>query len=231
MTVGTKSILFGAHQFAIHPWFVARAWWRLYGFPWDPRLWVAFAVHDLGYWGSPNMDGPEGELHVEWGANLMNALFDRAPDRTCAVCWGNVWYQPEGGGWVATCGRCYARAFRWRDLCLYHSRFYAKRDGKPFSRLCVADKLAVALTPAWLYLPLVRLTGEAREYMTRDSRQDSKNWTPERSDDRVWFARTQAWCRAWAVEHRDGRDDTWTPPPLVGGARGGKTDRLNGGAR
>ncbi len=29
--VGTRSLLFGAHQFAIHPWFVAAAWWRLYG--------------------------------------------------------------------------------------------------------------------------------------------------------------------------------------------------------
>jgi hypothetical protein len=31
MTVGTRSVLYGAHQFAIHPWFVAAAWWRLYG--------------------------------------------------------------------------------------------------------------------------------------------------------------------------------------------------------
>ena len=62
MNVGTRSLLFGVHQFAIHPWFVAAAWWRLYGFPFDPRLWVAFFVHDLGYWGKPNMDGAEGDL-------------------------------------------------------------------------------------------------------------------------------------------------------------------------
>ena len=37
MKIGTRSVLFGAHQFATHPWFVAAAWWRLYGFPWDPR--------------------------------------------------------------------------------------------------------------------------------------------------------------------------------------------------
>jgi hypothetical protein len=30
MKVGTKSVLFGAHQFATHPWFVAAAWWKLY---------------------------------------------------------------------------------------------------------------------------------------------------------------------------------------------------------
>ena len=68
MTIGTKSVLFGAHCFFLRPWFVAVAWWRLYGFPWDPRLWVAFFVHDLGYVGKPNMDGPEGEEHPLLGA-------------------------------------------------------------------------------------------------------------------------------------------------------------------
>lgn len=71
MKVGTKSVLFGAHCFFIHPVFVFIAWWKLYGFPWDPRLWVAFFVHDLGYWGKPNMDGPEGKSHVELGAKIM----------------------------------------------------------------------------------------------------------------------------------------------------------------
>ena len=65
MRIGTKSILFGAHCFFLHPWFVALGWWKLYGFPFDPRLWVAFAVHDFGYIGKPNMDGKEGETHVE----------------------------------------------------------------------------------------------------------------------------------------------------------------------
>ncbi len=71
MKVGTKSVLFGAHCFLIHPVIVFIAWWKLYGFPWDPRLWIAFFVHDLGYWGKPNMDGPEGESHVEFGAKIM----------------------------------------------------------------------------------------------------------------------------------------------------------------
>src|SRR3989304_6702871 len=114
MKVGTKSVLFGAHQFMIHPWFVGSAWTKLYGFPWDPRLWVAFFVHDVGYIGKPNMDGPEGETHVEFGANIMGKFFGK----------------------------------EWKDFCLYHSRFYAKRDGAKFSRLCPADKLGVALTPS-----------------------------------------------------------------------------------
>src|SRR5882757_8921986 len=76
VTIGTKSVLFGAHCFFLHPWFVAAGWCKLYGFPWDPRLWVAFFVHDLGYLGKPNMDGPEGESHPEFGAKVMGFLFD-----------------------------------------------------------------------------------------------------------------------------------------------------------
>jgi hypothetical protein len=49
MRVGTKSVIFGVHSILVHPFFVACAWSSLYGFPWDPRLWVAFFVHDLGY--------------------------------------------------------------------------------------------------------------------------------------------------------------------------------------
>lgn len=33
MKVGTKSLLFGAHNIFIHPFLVFIAWWRLYGFP------------------------------------------------------------------------------------------------------------------------------------------------------------------------------------------------------
>lgn len=77
MKVGTKSVLFGAHCFLIHPILIFIAWWKIYGFPWDPRLWMAFIVHDLGYVGKPNMDGEEGELHPYWGAWFMGILFGR----------------------------------------------------------------------------------------------------------------------------------------------------------
>ena len=82
MRVGTKSVLFGAHCFFLHPFFVARAWASLYGFPWDIRLWFAFFLHDIGYLGKPNMDGPEGERHPEIGAAIMRWLFGGR--------WGNL---------------------------------------------------------------------------------------------------------------------------------------------
>ena len=75
MKIGTKSLLFGAHQFALHPLFLALAWGKLYGLPLDPRLWVAFVVHDWGYWGKSNMDGDEGQSHPELGGRIMGRLF------------------------------------------------------------------------------------------------------------------------------------------------------------
>jgi hypothetical protein len=54
---------------------VAAGWTRLYGFPFDPRLWCAFFLHDIGYVGKTNMDGREGEAHPALGAAIMRRLF------------------------------------------------------------------------------------------------------------------------------------------------------------
>lgn len=200
MTVGTKSVLFGAHCFFIHPFFVAWAWWKLYGFPWDPRLWVAFFVHDLGYWGSPNMDGPEGEEHPRWGARLMSTLFDGRPIGL------NGWtYRADDGtclGW-------------WGRFTLYHSRFLAKKHGERPSRLCIADKLAICLTPAWIYLPMARASREIHEYMADAHHEGDGRYASmgidTRSGQREWYDSMRAYMRRWVEEHRDGREDTWTP--------------------
>lgn len=181
MTVGTKSVLFGAHCFFLHPWFVAWAWWKLYGFPLDPRLWAAFFVHDLGYLGKPNMDGEEGERHVELGARIMGWLFDR----------------PGTGR-------------RWHDFTIYHSRYWAKKAGQPPSRLCFADKLSFPLTPAWLYLPLVTLSGEILEYLKNAQKATSAHWTPTGYDKRLWHSQLSRYMTRWVEEHRSGAEDTWT---------------------
>lgn len=62
--------MYGAHQFILHPAFVAAAWTKLYGFPFDPRLWVCFIVHDWGYWGCGNLDGLAGKMHPRVGARI-----------------------------------------------------------------------------------------------------------------------------------------------------------------
>ncbi len=74
MTIGTRSVLLGVHCPLVHTWFVAFAWWKLYGMPLDPRLWIAFATHDLGYIGKADMDGESGERHVELGAKIMGVF-------------------------------------------------------------------------------------------------------------------------------------------------------------
>lgn len=150
MKIGTKSLLFGYHQFLFHPLMVAISWWRLYGFPFDPRLWVAFLVHDIGYWGKPNMDGPEGETHPVVGAQIMHRLFD----------WPRIKNYPlQKGGY----SRDYN--YRWLHFTLFHSRFYAKGCSQPTSKLCRADKAVILILPWWIQLGLMNATGEIHEYM------------------------------------------------------------------
>jgi hypothetical protein len=77
LALGSRSLLFGVHQVFIHPWMVAKAWTRLYGFPWDVRLWLCFLVHDWGYWGCPDMDGELGKKHPLRGARIVKWLLGR----------------------------------------------------------------------------------------------------------------------------------------------------------
>jgi hypothetical protein len=73
MNVGTKSLLFGVHQFIWHPITVLLAWIELYGRPTWKEL-VCIIIHDWGYWGKPNMDGAEGSSHPEKGAKIAANL-------------------------------------------------------------------------------------------------------------------------------------------------------------
>lgn len=205
MKVGTKSVLIGAHCFFIHPLVLALAWYKLYG--WgkvhdryvgavslkNPLLWICFFVHDLGYWGKPNMDGDEGEVHPYWGAEFMQKvyLFFR--------------WNPE-------------KAAMWFAFSLYHSRFLSKRHGRNPSLLCAADKLAIALEPWWFYLPRVWITGEVWEYYSLAKISEGKyagevRMMPDGVDPdslKGWCLGMQRYCRAWAFEHKDGKQDTWT---------------------
>lgn len=177
MRVGLKSLLGGAHCFALHPFFVAWGWAKLYGFPWDPRLWAAFFLHDLGYFKCCEMDGDEGEKHVLLGAKIMSWLFGS----------------------------------KWGSECIRHSRDWCRRTGLPISRLCLADKLAFVLTPAWLYLPMARLTGELAEYRERSRTRKPgcevyihDELADLNADAEVrWLRGLQSYTLRWVLEHRD----------------------------
>lgn len=77
MQLGTRSLMFGVHQIFLHGITVAYAWYKTWGFPKDIRLWFAFFLHDIGYFGKPNMDGEEGSRHPELGAKIMEKMFGK----------------------------------------------------------------------------------------------------------------------------------------------------------
>ena len=106
---------------------------------------------------------------------------------------------------------------KWQDFTLCHSRHWAERVGKSYSKLCLADKLAFVLTPAWLYLPMARLSGELREYMRVSSERQLggrvgnfelsllKSGNPQ-----VWLEGLKLYTRRWIERHRNGFRDRWT---------------------
>jgi hypothetical protein len=196
--MGTRSVLYGAHCFLFHWFFVAKAWHALY--KWhtvrdryvglvslkDPRLWLAFFLHDIGYIGKEKMDDLEGERHPYGGALLMKRMFGD----------------------------------KWMLFVLYHSRYLAKASGAQPSLLCLADKYSFVLTPRILYLPFVRATGEIDEYMRMDLTRRAAGENRRkisygdeqviRQREELWFTDLKKYMNEWVQEHRYGADDTWT---------------------
>lgn len=150
MKTGTKSILFGVHQFLLHPLVVWIAWvWCFRKAPsWKET--ICIIIHDWGYWGKINMDDEEGEKHPEWAANIAGRFL------------GSYHH----------------------DLCLYHSRHYARNAGKEPSNLCWADKLSILCEPWWLYLPRAWASGELFEYRKI---ADATGFLPLTATHRQWY--------------------------------------------
>lgn len=221
MKVGTKSVLFGAHCFLLHPFFVAIAWIKLYGFPFDLRIWIAFFVHDLGYWGKPNMDGPEGETHVELGAKIMH-IFDgyeyMSIDHPVHSNYPEIIKEETENGWQNYDSFVFKgrkvflfkkRSKKWLEFTMYHSRYYAKKNNVNPSQLCFADKLSFCVTPRWLYLPMVNATGEINEYLKNEKKQETPHWKPVEGQ-KLWHSQLSEYMSKWVEEHKDGSPDTWT---------------------
>jgi hypothetical protein len=189
--VGTRSILWGVHQFLIHPLFLLIAWTRLYGFPWDYRIWCAAFLHDIGYAGCAVMDNEDGERHVEFGAKLMTRLFDGVgrDGKPTPHSQPEGWIVLSDGFWLGD----------WGKFTLTHSRFYCKKYNLPFSRLCVADKYVIAITPRWLYLLLANLSGEIKEYMYAKHAR-----SPAKADNQwQWITDLQAAMYVWVAVNKN----------------------------
>lgn len=156
MTIGTKSVLFGVHQFVWHPYTVARAWRRIYG-RWPGWLgWICIVCHDLGYLGCADMDGKEGRMHPVRGAKLAGWL----AYRIASVL--NIFKRPCRRKCNAILHEAVAHGFT-----RYHSRELARLEGQDVSPLCQADKLSILFDPPGFYLFRARLSGEVEEYRLR----------------------------------------------------------------
>jgi hypothetical protein len=76
MTEGTKSYLFGCHQFLIHPLVVILAWKKLYKT--YPKPWeiVCIFLHDVGHIGKQYLTHySEKKEHWKLGAKIARQLF------------------------------------------------------------------------------------------------------------------------------------------------------------
>ena len=137
---------------------------------------------------------------------------------------------PDGEEHVVRGARIMGALFgaAWEDECLRHSRYWSRRIKRPISRLCLADKLAFALAPTWLYLQMARWTGELDEYMARSrERQAGDNGFTEEelrlirsASGKEWLRGLQSYTLRWVDRNRD----RWTAFQPGMGAEHVRTD-------
>jgi hypothetical protein len=180
---GTASILFGVHQFVWHPFTVWRAWRYLYKRNPTAYELIAIICHDLGYWGKPDMDGPEGQTHPEGGAKIAMYLAYwlarlRGRKYEDAVLIGLIIYK----------------------LSLFHSTHYSQAKGAKVSSLYLPDKVCVLFDPSWFYLLRARLSGELQEYVSNANQRKEAEISFNQPE--VWFAWYRQRMHRKAAEYR-----------------------------
>jgi hypothetical protein len=179
MKRGTKSVLFGVHQFIWHPVTVYLGW--LYLYRKLPSFWesIAIIVHDIGYWECENMDDEKGEQHPRVGAKLIRKL-------------------------ALFCGKDWRTAARYEWLVTFHSRYLAAQYQVSPSALCWADKTSLKFDPAWFYLLRAWLSGELAEY-----RANAAGHIPADASAWQWFYWIRAKCVGYAKEHTPAEARKW----------------------
>ena len=149
MKTGTKSLLFGVHQFLLHPVVVTLGWRKWHGrWPRGLAEWVAILVHDWGYWGCDFMDSGAGADHPQVSATLAAYLLRHNPSAR-------------------------KKAVR---LILGHSSGFASRRRMPKSALYVPDKLAILFEWKWSYVLRAVASGEIWEYISRSPQNSPGTW-------------------------------------------------------
>jgi hypothetical protein len=148
MKIGTKSLLFGCHQFLWHPLTVALAYRKLFRRWPDSVGCLCILVHDWGYWGCGDIDGKEGKLHPLLGAKLAGKIVYRLRRIFCRESkLASVLLAAEAS-----------------ERCLLHSGSLAEEVNMSPSDICWADKFSLFYEPEWFYLLRTRLSGEMVEF-------------------------------------------------------------------
>ena len=93
-----------------------------------------------------------------------------------------------GAGRVRGWGRYYY------DFVAYHSRFLAEKHTQQISKLCLPDKVGVALYPVWLWALLAHLSGEWQEIRKATKYNDGL----DRQSARGFFKGYQRLAKLWA---------------------------------
>lgn len=91
------------------------------------------------------------------------------------------------------------RKEEYYDLCLLHSRHYARRFNREPSKLCWADKLSIKYEPWWLYLPRAWASGELMEYRYVAA---NAGFIPLNESNKVWYAWVQDMLLKLGIEKR-----------------------------
>jgi len=177
MTIGTRSVLFGVHAFWLHGFFVAEAWRRLYGFPRSWPLWASFFVHDIGYLGKTDIEGPSGGTHVYAGARVMTRLFGPAWGEFC-LRHSRYWAHSHGGR-LSRLAAADKLAFVLTPHWLYLPM--ARATGE-LSEYMAVSQVRPALDDGF--------TENERELLASGNA-------------RSWLKALQAYTRRWAEEHAD----------------------------
>ena len=169
MKIGTRSLLFGIHQFIYHPIVVYKAWCYLYCKRPSWKELVCIIIHDWGYWGKPNLDGPEGLLHPLLGSLIAYKLFG---SKYCDLCSGH--------------SRSYVK-FKNEQWGMSHGidKYYA-------SKLCWADKLSFCFEPGWFYIIRARLSGELKEIRELSARNGI---IEETASNKEWQKAMYTYCK------------------------------------
>ena len=148
MKVGTKSLIFGCHQFLWHPLTVALAYRRLFRVWPDFYGWLCILFHDWGYWGCADIDGKKGKLHPMKGAFIVGRLV--------------YWFERLKGNSEILAG---IMAFHQAERCMLHSGSVARDYCLPPSDICWADKYSIFCEPGWFYLIRTAFSGELDEFI------------------------------------------------------------------